>query len=138
MFLSHVQGNLQDSETKNNTNGQLRISIELHVPSTSQYTTTIQQTKLDVPEQRNRQQRTKPIRNDIYRRSCIVNIRKCLGRIAFPLNRRVPRKLNRSTMENNVQHRNQIHSREHARHSIEAVRVLFLIGRNADQHEGYA
>jgi hypothetical protein len=41
-------------------------------------------------------------------------------------------------VEDNVQHRYQIHSGEHGRNSIKAVCVLLLIGGNADQHEGDA
>jgi hypothetical protein len=61
-----------------------------------------------------------------------------LCRVAFALNGSVPRIIDRSTVEYDVQHSYQIHGGEHGRDSIKTVRVLLLIGSNADQHKGDA
>jgi hypothetical protein len=92
--------------------------------------------RLDLPEQRYRYQSTEPVCGDVDRCGCVVDVGKCFSCIALSaLDCRVPSILDWSAVEDDVQHRDQIHGRKHCRDNIKAMGILLLVGGNTDQHE---
>lgn len=91
---------------------------------------------MNVPKKRHRQKSAEPVCDDVDCSRGVVDIRQRLGRIASSaLNRSVPRILHWPAVEDDVQKRNEVHGREHCRHSVQTVGVREPIRSDADQHE---